>query len=276
MAKAGKHVHIVESDHEWVRDPVGFAVDPAPAVPLILVADKLNLDSIAFGTIAESSYATGKGKWTEYKDRVVYHRWRDLFEAVGLGSYNVTAGISEIGTSSIVRTSKFGYLAQSCIRGIPGRPCLACAKCFRKSLITASLSGEWPDKAQVSRMMAYRTVKAFLEPAPIRFEIILASGMASYDGDDPLLLALQSRVGAKEHDVSFTHSWYPPAMDLIPARYRESSIKAANRYLPKMTSKQIEDFRSFDNSSLIESKKDDVEQFRAILDINAKRPETTK
>ncbi|KQN95407.1 DUF6395 domain-containing protein [Arthrobacter sp. Leaf69] len=270
MGKAGTQVHAIETDHEWVRNPVGFAIDPAPAVPLILLADKFNLDAITFGTIAESAYLTGKGYWADYKDRVIFTRWGALFEAVGLESYNATAGISEVGSSTIVRTSEFGYLAQSCIRGVPGRPCRACVKCFRKSLITASLTGEWPDRAEVGVMMANRAIRGFLDMHPIRFEIVLTNAMASYDGDDPLLLALQTRLAAKELDVSFTQAWYAPAMDLIPERYRAATIKAASQYLPQMTPTQEEAFHTFDLASELESKNVRVEDWLDTLSENAK------
>lgn len=269
MANAGKTVHVVESDHEWLRDPVGFTVDPAPAVPLILLADKLNLDAITFGTIAESAYMTGKGKWVEYMDRIVYTRWRDLFQAVGLASYNATAGVSEIGTSTIVQSSRFGYLAQSCIRGIPGHPCRACVKCFRKSLITASLTGRWPERDEVSRMMAHRTIMKSLEPAEIHFEIILTAAMSGYDGSDPLLLALQERVGSNHIDVSFTHGWYPPAMELIPEKYREFTVKAVSSFLPAMTADQMEMFQSFNVAELVDAARDSLDVFRASLIQNA-------
>ena len=270
MRKAGRSVHIVESDHEWVRGPVGFSVDPAPAIALILLADELNLDAITFGTIAESAYVTGAGKWSEYKVRPAYARWKTLFDAVALDTYNATAGISEIGTSTIVRSSEFGHLAQSCIRGIPGYPCRACVKCFRKSLITASLTGEWPDEREVARLMANRTIKGFLEKTPIRFEIILTSAMASYNGSDPLLLKLQSRVGALVQDVSFTGSWYGPAMDLIPEKYRAGTIEAANQYLPRMTENQEEAFRNFDIFPFLESNQESVVEFLKTVDENAK------
>ncbi|WP_417364630.1 DUF6395 domain-containing protein [Glutamicibacter arilaitensis] len=246
MRKAGKSVHVVETDHEWVREPVGFSVDPAPAVPLMLLADHLNLDAISFGTIAESSYSTGKGYWEEYTQRTIYTRWKQLFEAAGLMMYMPTVGISEIGSSTIVQTSKFGYLAQSCIRGLPGEPCRACVKCFRKSLIAASLNNDWPEHKEVSRMMANRTIRPFLEKDPIRFEIILTRVMASYEGDDPLLNSLQERLASLEQDVSFTAGWYPAAMRLIPRKYQASTIIAANRYLPMMTDEQIHAFEHFD------------------------------
>lgn len=274
MKKAGKIVHVVETDHEWVRDPVGFSVDAAPALPLILMADMLNLDAITFGTISESAYATGAGKWAEYAERVAFTRWAALFEVVCLAFYNPTVGISEVGTSSIVLTSEFGHLAQSCIRGVPEHPCKACVKCFRKSLITASLTGEWPDPTEVSQMMANRTIKGFLEKVPIRFEIILTAVMASYDGDDPLLLALQDRVGAKEQDVSFVYTWYPPAMDMLPEKYRASTVDAANNYLPEMSSAQVEAFQNFDIAPFLDAKKDDIEGFLELLTENAKPKKT--
>lgn len=271
MKSAGKVVHVVETNHEWVREPVGFSVDPAPGIPLMLLADYLDLDAIAYGTIAESAYVTGQGKWAEYKDRVVFTRWGSLFAAVGLPSYMPTAGVSEIGSSTIVQTSRFGYLAQSCIRGIPGKPCRACVKCFRKSLITASLTKEWPDPDEVSRMMANKTIRGFLEKEPIRFEIILTRVMADYDGKDPLLLALQKRLESKNQDVAFTDGWYPESMKLVPEKYRAVTIDSVCSYLPRMTTDQVEKFEHYDLQESMSKMNVDQNEWLETLEANAQQ-----
>lgn len=277
MGRAGKQVHIVESDHEWVRSPVGFATDPAPSVPLILMADSLDLDAVTFGTIAESAYLTGKGTWQDYSKRTVYTRWSKLFRAAGMEFNNVVAGISEFGTSTIVQSSPFGHLAESCIRGIPGKPCKACVKCFRKSLISASISNSWPTTALVSSMMAKPTIKGYLEKSPIRFEIMLISALNEYDGHDPLLTQLRHRVHADSLDASFTKAWYPDAMKLISEKYRHSTTKAISQYLPKMNQAQTEAFEAFDILPMMNSNNHEqaVNKFRNLLAWNC-TPETQR
>lgn len=271
MNAAGKETLLVESDLEWVREPVGFAIDPSPAVPLILLADSYNLDAIGFGTIAEAAYRTGGSKFLDYAKRGVFTRWQAIFRTVGLDYYNCVAGLSEMSTTSIVRKYQFGHLAQSCVRGGVGAACMNCVKCFRKSLIEAAISGQWPAQSEISRMMANRSVRAYLSDAPIRLEIILAAALSSYEGNDPLLLALQKRVAAKTWDVSFTGGWYEPSMStMVPERYRQHTINAMAKYLPKMSAEQAYAFENFDINPVMETKNGEIEEFLKVLEDNAR------
>lgn len=247
MNAAGRTAYRVKSDLEWLRQPVGFGVDPSPAVPLILLADAFSLDAIAFGTIAEAAYRTGTEHFIDYANRTVFKKWRDIFRAAGLDYFNCVAPLSEFCTTQITRNSKFGNLAQSCVRGKPGEPCGNCVKCFRKSLIEASFSGDWPAPEKTSQMMASREIKNYLSGAPIRLEIILAATLSDYHGSDPLLNELRTRVQAEAVDVSFTGAWYGPGIDaMVPEKYRASTIAAINRHIPQMTPEQENKFESFD------------------------------
>jgi len=273
MNAAGRETLVVESGLEWLRSPVGFGVDPSPAVPLILLADQLDLDAIAFGTIAEAAYRTGGAEFADYAKRGVFTRWQSAFKSAGIDYYNCVAGISERGTTSISRQSVFGHLAQSCVRGEVGSACMNCVKCFRKSLIEASISGNWPSEFEVSRMMRNRAIRKYLSDAPIRLEIMLAAALAKYDGTDPLLLALQKRVAATTWDVSFTEGWYGPSLQtMVPEKYRETTAELMSKYIPQMTPEQEDAFRSFDIARVMEEKDGEVEEFLAILEQNAKEP----
>ena len=55
----GYKVHIVKTDLEYLRNPVGFPTDLAVACPSILLSGMREYASIAFGTIMESAYGTG-------------------------------------------------------------------------------------------------------------------------------------------------------------------------------------------------------------------------
>ena len=270
MNAAGKETFVVESDLEWVRDPVGFAVDPSPSVPLILLADQFDLDAIGFGTIAEAAYRTGSTQFLDYAQRSIFTRWQSIFQSVGIDYYNCVAGLSEICTTSIARQSQFGHLAQSCVRGEVDAACMNCVKCFRKSLIEASMSGIWPSPNEISRMMANRSIRAYLSDAPIRLEIILAAALANYSGEDPLLLALQKRVDATSWDVSFTRGWYGPSLDtMVPQKYQKGTVERMEKFIPQMTQEQEEQFRNFDMRSVMDAKIEQVDEFLAILERNA-------
>lgn len=254
MTKSGRTVHKVTSDLEYMRQPVGFSVDPAPAVPLILLADYFSLDAIAFGTIAEAAYRTGTDAFIDYAKRVVFTKWKAAFQGAGLDYFNLVAPVSEMGTMQIARQSEFGHLAQSCVRGAVGEPCGRCVKCFRKSLIEASFTGEWPDKDEVRAMMTAPQVYGYLSKVPIRLEIMLIEALSGYNGDDDLLLALQDRVSAKSIDTSFTHAWYEPGMkEMVPEKYYPEVVTSLERFLPKMTPEQEQAFEQFNIQPAIES-----------------------
>lgn len=271
MNAAGRETYKVTSNLEWLRDPVGFGVDPSPAVPLILLADYFNLDAIAFGTIAEAAYRTGSEFFIDYAERVIFTKWQAAFQAAGLEYFNCVAPLSERCTTKITRESEFGHLAQSCVRGQAGKPCMNCVKCFRKSLIEASMSGEWPEHGEVARMMSNRAIKGYLSGAPIRLEIILMATLAEYDGSDPLLISLAERVRAKTVDTSFTGAWYGPGIDaMVPEKYRAGTIEALNKFIPKMTAEQEKAFETFDIRGKIEEleKLGNVEDFKMELETN--------
>lgn len=272
MNEMGQETYKVTSDLEWLRSPVGFGVDPSPAVPLILMADYLNLDAIAFGTISEAAYRTGTEHFIDYAERVVFTKWKAAFEAAGIDYVNCVAPMSELCTTRISRETKFGHLAQSCVRGIPGKPCGQCVKCFRKSLIESSMEGDWPDNDDVSRMMRVPAVRKYLSDAPIRLEVVLMSVLSKYDGDSSLLIELRHRVGARMHDTSFTGGWYGKGMrDMVPERYRAGVQQAASKYIPQMTPEQERAFENFDIRPKIERDKQagKIGRFTDVLAANA-------
>lgn len=251
MNKAGREVFQVTNDLEYLRNPVGFAVDPSPAVSLILLADTLSLDSIAFGTIAEAAYRTGTEYFIDYAQRGIFTKWQGVFHAVGLDYFNLVAPVSELGTMTIASHSPFGSLAQSCVRGEVGNPCGHCVKCFRKSLTTGAITGEWPDRERVRYMMSDRGVRNYLSTIPIRLEIVLMESMSHYNGDDPILSSLKKRVTHPGIDTSFTRGWYEPGMRaMVPNKYYAQSVESVNRYLPKMTPAQEKNFENFSLSHL--------------------------
>lgn len=271
MRKRGADVIAVETDIEWIRSPVGFGVDPAPSVPLLLMADHLRIDAIAFGTIAEAAYRTGTRSFIDFPQRSIFTKWQRAFRAAGLEYYDCVAPMSEMCTTLITRNSKFGDLAQSCVRGLPGKPCMRCVKCFRKSLVESSMTGQWKAVGEISAMAAERAVVNYLADAPIRLEIVLASALSLYDGNDPFLKALARRTGAHEFDYTFTKGWYDPGMDaMIPVKYREQTKDSARKHLGPMTSEQELAFTQFNIDANIDQLVTEgrVAGFRSILRYN--------
>lgn len=246
LKKSGREVYAVESDLEWLRSPVGFGVDPSPSTPLILLADYFDLDAIAFGTIAEAAYRTGSEHFIDYAERPIFLKWQAVFQAAAISYYNCVAPLSEMCTTKITRESPFGELAQSCVRGLPSKPCMQCVKCFRKTLIEASFSGNWPNDESLRKMLSVRAIKNYLKGNPIRLEIILESTLQNYEGDSEILNALKDRVVDAESDVSFTKAWYEPGINqMVPEKYRTETKEKILKYIPKMTPEQVREFENY-------------------------------
>ena len=257
MNKMGREVLQITNDLEHLRAPVGFAVDPSPAVPLVLLADMFSLDSIAFGTIAEAAYRTGTEHFIDYAKRAIFTKWQGVFHEVGLDYFNLVAPISELGTMTIAEQTQFGHLAQSCVRGEVGKPCGRCVKCFRKSLTMGAITGEWPDANRVRQYFSQRGVQNYLTTVPIRLEIVLMEVMSNYAGGDPILSELKERVSHPELNTSFTRGWYEPGIrDMVPPQYYEQTVQNLNRFLPQMTPEQELAFENFSLTSFVESGKE--------------------
>lgn len=271
MRDRGVPAIAMRSDLEWVRKPVGFGIDMTPGTTVILLADYFNLDAISYGTVSESAYMTGKTSFFDYTERPIFKNWQRIFGAAGLDSYNCVTPMSEICTSYLARRSEFSHLAQSCVRGKSSEPCRSCVKCFRKSLIESHFSGSWPDSAEIQRMARGRSIRAFLDRDPIHHEIVLAASIANYDGDDPVLNAIQRRTFAREIDWSFTQAWYRPGMDTVaPAKYREGTVSRLEKSIPAMTAEQESTFRNYNVEAKFGSAEDKKQLLRRYqADLNA-------
>lgn len=216
-----------------------------------------SLNSVAFGTIAESAYRTGTENFMNYSTRGFFRKWKGLFEAAGLWYNMVVSPISELGTMTIARQSKFAHLAQSCVRGEVGVPCNACVKCFRKQIAEGATNGNWPSPEKVKSMVSVPAVRNYLSAAPIRFELILMESMVSYHGDDPILQALKDRVVRPHTDTSFIRGWYAPGMkEVVPEKYYSETVEKVKKFLPQMTREQEESFESFDLEQIISDAKE--------------------
>ena len=68
----------IDCDLEYIRSPIGFPTDLATSVPLVLMAAKENLDSVAFGTVLESAYRLDM-KHVEITSKAVITRFGGSF-----------------------------------------------------------------------------------------------------------------------------------------------------------------------------------------------------
>ena len=230
----GYNVLKIETNLEFVRDPIGFPVDIANSAPAILLSDVIEFDAIGFGTVLESAYGAGHERFRDYPRGHHYRVWGSLFHAVDLPFFLPVAGVSEIGTSIIVNNTEIGSYSQSCIRGKRRKPCYKCWKCFRKELVNKMLNYEEVTDEWLDTFFDNDEAKRFLSQFPIKHENVLAYATSKYNGNHRFLNLLKARVRGDILDVDWMKYWYPKSIEIIPEKYQEDLIIKVNKLLGTM------------------------------------------
>jgi hypothetical protein len=246
MKKLGRSVYMVKTDMEYVRDPVGFPVDIACAVPAILLSDYVGIDSIAFGTIMEAAYRTGHQKFEDYPHRSHYQKWSPIFKAIDLPLNYVVAGLSEVATLKLVLQTPYREFAQSCVRGKVGAPCLNCWKCFRKILLHSALMGRRLPNSELDRFFRIKEARRMMLNTPIKHENVLTYITSKFEGDHVLMNALKRKVRGDIIRTSWMEKWFVPAEVLIHPKYRNYVIDKLATYLEFMTEDEINQVRHWE------------------------------
>jgi hypothetical protein len=263
LSAMGRTTHVVPSDLEFVRYPIGFPTDVANAIPALLMADGRRYDSISFGTVFESAYRVGKLEFTDYTTTDHHRYLGGLFAAVGVPFHQVTAGVSEVGTTMIVGASPYAAVAQSCLRGGPGTPCRQCPKCFRKTLLEAAVAGTQPDDALLDRLFSRADVRAKLTARFVKHENVFAYATSGYDGEHRLMQLLRRRVRGDTLPVGWMEHWYPPAAGLLPEHRRDEAAAAIAAVIPAMSPEEQAQAEAWDLGSALDT--DEYRRRRAEL-----------
>ena len=254
VSRLGYDMKIIESDLEYVRDPVGFPVDVANSVPAILMADYLKLDSIAFGTIMEATYGVGHKKYRDYPNGNHYTHVGGMFAAAGIPFNLPVAGISEVGTSIIVEKSPLGFIAQSCIRGSWGSPCKNCWKCFRKIILDSAIQGVDCDEDLIKNIFRNNEALRFVSGIPIKHENVLTWATNKLEIDNELFSLLKKRVRGDTHSFPWMNKWFPDSEIVLHEKYRDEIKQNIARYLETMTEEESEYLREWSMEDMINSK----------------------
>ena len=250
LRNLGYTVHIVESDFEYLRSPIGFPTDLAVASPTILLADSRKFESVAFGTILESAFGTSGSRYRNYVDSSHYKLWSTLFQSVGLGYSLPVAGVSEVGSAILCRDHPIGRFHQSCIRGKWGEPCNKCWKCFRKNNLIAALEGSDMPNSSIDSIRKSKEVRRnLIEKRPIRHEGVLTYSLERVSGGGEIVQSLRDlvRVGAIETD--WMEYWYPPSSGLIDEEYEKLSVELLKKYLGEMEESNIDELHTWHNET---------------------------
>jgi len=237
LRQIGYDVRVIDCDLEYLREPVGFPSDLAHAIPLILLSESMGIGSIAFGTILESAYGIGHEHHIDYPNGSHMRFYGTLLSAAGLEISLPVGGVSEVGTAIIVGASPLGELAQSCIRGKKGSPCMRCWKCFRKELLSLALS-PGKDIDLLGMMRNSSEVQIKLSAYPISHENVVTYSIQRIDiGEYPFLRALRNRLDTKL-ELSLLDCWYSPSKILIPERYRMQVMEKISKFMKRMSKEQ--------------------------------------
>ena len=253
LSEDGKTVHIIESDFEYLRNPIGFPTDLSVATPSILLFDSRNFSSIALGTILESAYGTSGSVYREYLDSSHYRLWSRMFSAVGIGYSLPVAGVSEVASSIICNTLPEGRFHQSCIRGKWESPCQSCWKCFRKNTLMAALNG-WGISRDVSKMVwkSREVRKHLIENKPIKHEGVLTYSLERAKGGGEAFEKLRKLVRVGKINTRWMERWYSHSESLIPESYRKFTTDLLKSTIGVMDENDVIELENWSNHNDIE------------------------
>ena len=253
LGEVGYDARVVECDVEFIREPVGFPTDLSHAIPSILLADEICIDSLAFGTVMESAFGIGHEKFRDYWNGSHWRFYSELLGAVSIDLCLPVSGISEVGTAIIVNSTPLGELSQSCIRGKWKKPCKRCWKCCRKGLLSSALGLVNLDSEDLELMFSSEDVRNKLSSVPISHENVIEYSLQRIDGNlHPNFPFLRRRI-ERESDLEFLECWFEPSSDFIPEKYRKEICEKIKNLLRTMGEREEENVRKWDLVDYYES-----------------------
>lgn len=192
--------------------PRGFYGAGGFTIPIVLLADHLDLGVVADGNVLETAYLhSGAGHGTRYNPKdytLVFERFRHA----GLEYCMPCAGLTEVLTTRVAAGYRY---VMGCMRGEAGQPCNNCAKCYRKR----ALQGNPIPPSVESEFKIDRDVIPML---PSLLWAVEHRGLR------------HPRLDGLAKDISWVDKWYPDAERFIPkdlrpfvrARLRDFGIEA--------------------------------------------------
>ena len=253
LEEVGYDVRVVECDVEFIREPVGFPTDLSHAIPSILLADEICIDSLAFGTVMESAFGIGHEKFRDYWNGSHWKFYSTLLGSVSIDLCLPVSGVSEVGTAIIVNSTPLGDLSQSCIRGKWKKPCKRCWKCCRKGLLGSALGLVSLNSEDLELMFSSEDVRNKLSSVPISHENVIEYALQRIDEDlHPIFPFLRKRI-ERGSDLEFLECWFEPSSDFIPEKYRGDICEKIKNLLRTMDERDEGDVRKWDLVDFYES-----------------------
>jgi hypothetical protein len=242
----GRRILIAESDHEYLCLPwPQFPSWPSVAVAGVLLADELDLGGLAFGTVLEAAYLNAGRRYTAGGTGA----WANALAAAGIPQCRPVAGLTEVGTFQLALESELADLAQSCLLGYAGKPCLNCVKCVRKELLAAAVTGEPVHPRIRARLQpGDPAAKHFEGSAPLYMQNIAEYVLARLPGlEGTLLETLATRLDATMESTRWNERYYQRALvEQVPERWRADISAGLAKRLEPMTEEDIEIVEGWD------------------------------
>ena len=218
-----KRVIVISSNHELIRTyhfkQIGFSSDFACATHLILLADHFDIGAIAFGMPLDNTWLTKGRTFREFSETHYFQYWKERFLKAGLDLLLPIAGVSEAGAMKICENEGILPYLNSCLRGDGTNGCGKCWKCFLKN-------GPLGRPLDINA----NEIQTFLQrrPLPTTTQALWALQQLQLESEVPDL---------KQHlnqDLSWWTSYYPPAKEIIPERWKEEIWQNISNHLSSM------------------------------------------
>jgi len=225
-------VIMIESDLEDIRYHYnkstgqqlrpGFMNDYSFFGGFILLLDYLNIGYLSTGMMLESTYIEKGYKYRDFHNTDYYENWFNFFKNANIPLFYPCIPCSEILTNKIVNDNKL--IAQSCIRGVNGKGCNNCYKCFRKKLLNG-IKIKYNKNSEIYK---------FISKRPLKQGASLIYAMNKYNLDIPELLEY------KDIKLNWLINYFDYTLNSIPEEYRSYLKNELNKYT-----------KSIDNSDLL-------------------------
>ena len=231
-----KTVVDVSSNHEILRTyhhkQIGFSTDFASATALILLADHLDIGAIGFGTPLDNTWLAKGRKFRDFAATPYYEYWTQRFLDAGIELLFPIASFSEAGAMLICEKVGMLPFLNSCLRGNGSEGCGKCWKCFHKN-------GPFGRQFDIKAL----EIQSFLQrrPLPTATHALWAIQKMNLQHELPDLEHLLKQ------DFSWWTGFYPPAFEILQARWRDEIQSKINELLAPMDMPySIENINHFD------------------------------
>ena len=231
--KMKRNVWEIKSNQEIVNELFGskrgYSTDYCVGLGVILMADMLDLGYFATGQMMESTFIKSGTNFRSFEKTRFWNEMNRFFGNTGLTLLGPTFSCSEVVTNKIVEVGEFKGLAQSCVRGMGGKGCDLCYKCFRKNLIRGKIinANSWE-------------IDYYLKKRPLKQGSSLIYAM------NKLKLKIPQVEEYEGMKLEWVENYYSPALKLLPKEIRIIVKGNLDKYgIKPMTNEEMEEMKLF-------------------------------